>query len=258
MTTTPLLAVERVSRRFGSVDALRDVSFDVEAGRVTCLLGDNGAGKSTLIGILSGVHEPTAGRVLLEGEPLELRSPRDARAHGIATVHQDLALVPLMSVWRNFFLGSEPTRGRGLLRRIDVDACRRDAAAALAQLGIEGRDVDQPVGTLSGGERQAVAIARAIHFGARVLILDEPTAALGVRQAATVLRFVAAARDRGVAVVLVTHNPQHALGVGDRFVVLRRGAVVGDHRRGHIGADQLARLMEGVADEGVDPSADFR
>ena len=258
MTTEPLLAVERVSRSFGGVHALRDVSFEVEQGRVTCLLGDNGAGKSTLIGILSGVHAPDSGRVLMDGEPAQLRSPREARRLGIATVHQDLALVPLLSIWRNFFLGSEPTRGRSLLRRLDVDACRRDAAAALADLGVEGRDVDQPVGTLSGGERQAVAIARAIHFGARVLILDEPTAALGVRQAATVLRFIGAARDRGVGVVLVTHNPQHALGVGDRFVVLRRGAVVGDHRRGRIDAAELSRLMEGNDEAGVDHAAGFR
>ena len=249
--STPLLAVERVSRSFGSVEALRDVSFAVDAGSVTCLLGDNGAGKSTLIRILSGVHEPTEGRVLVDGGPVRLESPRDALARGIATVHQDLALVPLMSVWRNFFLGNEPTRGRGPLRRIDGDACRRIAADELARLGIADRDVDQPVGTLSGGERQAVAIARALYLGARVLILDEPTAALGVRQAALVLALVEAARERGVGVVLVTHNPQHAHAVGDRFVVLRRGSVAGDFRRGEVGPEGLARMMDGTPENGA-------
>ena len=251
--SAPLLAVEGVSRSFGSVEALRDVSFALEAGRVVCLLGDNGAGKSTLIRILSGVHAPSSGRVLIDGVEAALASPRAALARGIATVHQDLALVPLMSVWRNFFLGSEPTRGRGPFRRLDVDRCRAVARDELARLGITGRDVDQPVGTLSGGERQAVAIARAIHLGARVLIMDEPTAALGVRQSALVLGFIEAARVRGVGVVLVTHNPQHAIAVGDRFVVLRRGSVVAAPARGQVDAAGLARLMEGVDEPAPSP-----
>ena len=249
MTSSPILAVERVSMRFGSVEALRDVSMSVDAGRVTCLLGDNGAGKSSLIRVLSGVHRPTSGRYLVDGVEVELTSPREALALGIATVHQDLALVPLMSIWRNFFLGAEPTRGRGLLRRIDVAGARTIARDALAQLGVSRGDVDQPAATLSGGERQAVAIARAIHFGARVLILDEPTAALGVKQAELVLRYIGAVRDRGVAVVFITHNPQHALAVGDRFVVLRRGEVDGDFARGAVDADQVMRLMSGAVTE---------
>jgi len=242
--SAPLLALERVSRSFGSVDALRDVSFAVDAGRVTCLLGDNGAGKSTVIRILSGVFEPSTGRYLIDGTEARLASPRAALELGIATVHQDLALVPLLAVWRNFFLGAEPTRGRGPLRRIDAADARRTAADTLAQLGIE-IDVDQPVAVLSGGERQAVAIARALHFGARVLVLDEPTAALGVKQAAAVLRLVEATRARGAAVVLVTHNPQHALAVGDRFVVLRRGSVAADLGRAEVDATRLGELMAG-------------
>ena len=245
MTPPPILAVERVSKRFGSVEALRDVSMSVEPGRVTCLLGDNGAGKSSLIRVLSGVHRPTSGRYLVDGAAVQLKSPREALALGIATVHQDLALVPLMSIWRNFFLGAEPTRGRGLLRRIDVVHARRVAREALAELGVQVKDVDQPVGTLSGGERQSVAIARAIHFGARVLILDEPTAALGVKQAGVVLRYIVAARERGVAVVFITHNPHHALAVGDRFIVLRQGSVEGDFARGEIEADELVPMMAG-------------
>jgi simple sugar transport system ATP-binding protein len=244
----PLLRVERVSKRFGSVVALEDVSMDVAAGRVTCLLGDNGAGKSTLIRILSGVHGPSSGRYLVEGEEVSFDSPRQALERGIATVHQDLALIPLMSVWRNFFLGSEPTRGAGPLKRIDVARCRHVARDSLGTMGIPLRNVDQPVGTLSGGERQCVAIARAIHFGARVLILDEPTAALGVKQAAVVLRFIAQASERGIAVVVITHNPHHAFAVGDRFVVLRHGRVEADLARGEVALTELMRMMAGGAE----------
>ena len=241
----PILRVEWVSKRFGNVVALRDVSMSVPPGAVTCLLGDNGAGKSTLIQILAGVHQPSGGRYLVDGEPVAFGSPREALARGIATVYQDLAMIPLMSIWRNFFLGAEPLRGWGPFRRIDSRHCGRVAAAELAELGVRVRDVGQPVGTLSGGERQAVAIARAIHFGARVLILDEPTAALGVKQAGVVLRYVARARERGVGVVFITHNPHHAFPIGDRFVVLRRGEVHADHARGELRLDQLVGMMAG-------------
>lgn len=241
----PLLRVERVSKRFGNVTALEDVSMEVEAGKVTCLLGDNGAGKSTLIGILSGVHQPTSGRLLVDGREAVFGSPREALEAGIATVHQDLALIPLMSIWRNFFLGLEPTRGFGPFRRIDVKRCREIARENLAAMGIEVRDPDQPVGTLSGGERQSVAISRAIYFGARVLILDEPTAALGVKQAGVVLRYIAKARDRGVGVVFITHNPHHAYAVGDRFVVLKRGRVDAEYDRASVRVEDLVRRMSG-------------
>jgi simple sugar transport system ATP-binding protein len=243
--TAPLLRVERVSKRFGNVVALRDVTMSVPAARVTCLLGDNGAGKSTLIQILSGVHRPSTGRYLVDGAPVTFSSPRDALARGIATVYQDLAMIPLMSIWRNFFLGAEPCVGTGPFRRIDRARCERVVREELAGLGVQIRDPAQAVGTLSGGERQAVAIARAIHFGARVLILDEPTAALGVKQAGVVLRYIASARERGVGVVFITHNPHHAYPVGDRFVVLRRGEVQGDFGRGDVGLEELAAMMAG-------------
>ena len=223
--------------------ALDRASLTAHAGQVTCLLGDNGAGKSTLIKILSGVHPPSSGHYFLESREMAFRSPRDALAHGIATVYQDLAVVPLMSVWRNFFLGREPTRGRGPLRRIDVRRCRDEARAQLDLIGIELGDPDRMVGTLSGGERQVLAIARALHSGARVLILDEPTAALGVRQSARVLEDVQSATGQGVAVILVTHNPHHAHEVGNRFVVLRRGRVIADRRREETSAAALAELM---------------
>jgi simple sugar transport system ATP-binding protein len=244
----PLLRVERVSKHFGHVTALHDVSMSVEAGQVTCLLGDNGAGKSTLIQILAGVHPPSEGRYLVDGRPVSLASPREALALGIATVYQDLAMIPLLSVWRNFFLGSEPCVGAGPFRRIDVTRCKRIVLEELGLLGVRLRDPDQPAGTLSGGERQAVAIARALHFGARVLILDEPTAALGATQARLVLEFITRARDRGVGVVFITHNPDHAVPVGDRFVVLRRGAVRADVLRTEVRHQELASLMAGADD----------
>ena len=222
----PLIRAEHVTKRFGGITALEDVSFEARAGDVTCLLGDNGAGKSTLISILSGVYPPTSGRLLLDNEEVRLRSPREALARGIATVYQDLALVPLMSVWRNFFLGAEPTIGRGPLRRIDVDVCRGAAIDELTALGIPLRDPEQPVATLSGGQRQAVAIARAVHRGARALILDEPTAALGMAQRALVTDLVRRVRDRGVAVILITHDPAQADALADRRVTLEHGRVV--------------------------------
>jgi simple sugar transport system ATP-binding protein len=246
--TAHLLELDRVSKFFGNVIALKDVSLHVDAGEVTCLLGDNGAGKSTLIKILSGVHQHDAGSVRIDGVETTFSSPRDARHAGIATVYQDLAMVPLMSIWRNFFLGEEPTKGWGPLARFDIAVAKRTARVQMAEMGIDVRDPDQPVGTLSGGERQAVAIARAIYFGARVLILDEPTSALGVKQAGVVLRYVVRAAERGVGVIFITHNPHHAYPVGDHFVLLNRGRVIGDHAKSDVTREQLVREMAGGAE----------
>jgi simple sugar transport system ATP-binding protein len=240
-----LLEFDQVSKYFGNVVALKDVSLNVNAGEVTCILGDNGAGKSTLIKILSGVHQPDEGTFRLEGAPVTFGSPREARHAGVATVYQDLAMVPLMSIWRNFFLGEEPTRGWGPARRFDIARAKKLAREQLKLMGIDVRDPDQPVGTLSGGERQAVAIARAIYFGARVLILDEPTSALGVKQAGVVLKYILQARDRGVAVIFITHNPHHAYPVGDRFVILNRGQSLGTFEKSGIDRQELVRLMAG-------------
>ena len=243
-----LIEVTGVGKTYGSVIALDDVSTVVNAGEVTCVLGDNGAGKSTLIKILAGVHQHDRGEFSVEGEPVRFASPREALDRGIATVYQDLAVVPLMSVWRNFFLGSEPVLGRGPFQRLDRRKGKKTAKAALAEMGIDLRDVEQPVGTLSGGERQCVAIARAVHFGAKVLILDEPTAALGVKQAGVVLRYVAQARDRGLGVVLITHNPHHAYPVGNRFLLLKRGRSLGGFDKKDITLAELTRQMAGGAE----------
>ncbi len=238
-----LIEVTDLGKRYGSVVALQGVTTAVRAGEVTCVLGDNGAGKSTFIKILSGAHEHSEGTFAVDGVEQHMSSPRDALALGIATVYQDLAVVPLMPVWRNFFLGSEPRKGP--FRMLDVDLMKRTTKDELAAMGIDLRDVDQPIGTLSGGERQCVAIARAVHFGARVLILDEPTAALGVKQSGVVLRYIAAARERGLGVVFITHNPHHAYPVGDRFLVLRRGRSIADRVKADITRDELVELMAG-------------
>ncbi|MFJ4621982.1 ATP-binding cassette domain-containing protein [Streptomyces sp. NPDC088812] len=240
-----LVELSGVGKHYGNVRALEGVSLEVRPGEITCVLGDNGAGKSTLIKIVAGLHRHDTGVLRLDGEETTLSSPREALDRGIATVHQDLAVVPLMPVWRNFFLGSEPRRGTGPFKRLDVDLMRRTTRAELARMGIDLRDVDQPIGTLSGGERQCVAIARAVYFGAKVLVLDEPTAALGVKQSGVVLKYVAAARDRGLGVVLITHNPHHAYLVGDRFVLLKRGTMVGSHPRDGITLEELTRQMAG-------------
>jgi simple sugar transport system ATP-binding protein len=243
-----LLEVRDVGKTYGSVIALRDVSTVVNAGEVTCVLGDNGAGKSTLIKILAGLHQHDAGQLFVDGEPVRLASPREALDRGIATVYQDLAVVPLMSVWRNFFLGSEPTKGFGPFKMLDRKKAKDETRWALADMGIDLRDAEQPVGTLSGGERQCVAIARAVYFGAKVLILDEPTAALGVKQAGVVLKYVAQARDRGLGVVLITHNPHHAYPVGNRFLLLKRGRSLGSFDKKDISLAELTRQMAGGAE----------
>lgn len=244
----PLLEVRSISKYFGNVIALSDVSMSVYAGEVMCLLGDNGAGKSTLIKTLSGVHKPNEGQYFVEGDLVDFGSPRDALDRGIATVYQDLAMIPLMSIARNFFLGSEPTVGLGPFKRFDVGFADRVAREEMAKMGIDIRDPSQPVGTLSGGERQSVAIARAVYFGAKVLILDEPTAALGVKQAGIVLRYVAQARTRGLGVIFISHNPHHAWAVGDRFTILKRGRTLGTFAKDAITRDEVVRLMSG-ADE---------
>lgn len=247
-TVTPALELERVGKAFGNVIALNDVSLRVNPGSVTCVLGDNGAGKSTLIKILSGVHKHSSGAFRVEGADADFSSPRDALANGIATVFQDLATVPLMSVWRNFFIGNEPTKWWKPLGLLDVKKAKRIAKEQLLQMGIDLRDTNQAIGTLSGGERQAVAIARAVYFGAKVLILDEPTSALGVRQSGIVLKYILAARERGVAVVFITHNPHHAFLVGDRFYLLNRGRMIAEFERGNVELEQLTQAMAGGAD----------
>ena len=240
-----ILELDNVSKIFGTVIALRDVTVRLKRGEVHCLLGDNGAGKSTLIKILAGVHQPTSGTFRVDGEPVTLQSPRDALDRGIATVYQDLALVPLMSVCRNFFMGREPTRKVWGVQLFDHSHAAKVASEKLGEMGIVVRDPGQAVGTMSGGERQCLAIARAIHFGARVLILDEPTAALGVKQSAHVLRIIARAREKGISVIFITHNVHHAYPVGDSFTLLNRGRSMGTFHKSEISRDEVLNMMAG-------------
>ncbi|MGV2865611.1 ATP-binding cassette domain-containing protein [Achromobacter sp. AGC39] len=244
-----IIELESIRKTFGSVIALNGVTFQLRAGEVHCLLGDNGAGKSTLIKTLAGVHPPDEGRYLLDGKPARFTSPRDALNAGIATVYQDLALVPLMSIARNFFMGREPTRRwLGLLPVMDHRGAANTAREKLGEMGIRVRDPHQAVGTLSGGEKQCLAIARAMHFGARVLILDEPTAALGVKQSANVLKLIATARERGIAVIFITHNVNHAYPVADRFTLLNRGRSLGSYRKDAISKEEVLDMMAGGAE----------
>ncbi|MCD1265401.1 ABC transporter ATP-binding protein [Shinella sumterensis] len=245
-TNIPIIEARNVSKEFAGIAALQEVSLKVSAGEVLCLLGDNGAGKSTLIKILSGVHAPSSGEILLDGKPAAFREPRDARNAGIATVHQYGGTVPLMSISRNFFLGAEIVKGRWPLRRLDLQTMNRIALEQIQSLGVRRvTDSSRPVGTLSGGQRQALAICRATYFGARLLILDEPTSALGVREATTVLKLVAEVRSRGIGVILITHNAHHAMSIGDHFVVLGHGKVVASFSRGEKSAAEVVGLMAG-------------
>ena len=241
----PIIEMRNIEKHFGSVIALAGVSVDVFPGECHCLLGDNGAGKSTFIKTMSGVHKPTAGEIMFEGKPMHFVDPRDAISAGIATVHQHLAMIPLMSVSRNFFMGNEPVKKVGPLKLFDHDYANNVTMEEMRKMGINLRGPDQAVGTLSGGERQTVAIARAVHFGAKVLILDEPTSALGVRQTANVLATIDKVRKQGIAVVFITHNVRHALAVGDRFTVLNRGKTLGTAQRGQITPEELQDMMAG-------------
>jgi simple sugar transport system ATP-binding protein len=244
----PIVELRAAGKSYGNIRALHGVTLSVHPGRVTCVLGDNGAGKSTLIKIISGLHQHTEGEFLVDGEPVRFSTPREALDKGIATVYQDLAVVPLMPVWRNFFLGSELTSGPWPIRRLDIARMKKTADDELRAMGIVLDDLDQPIGTLSGGQRQSVAIARAVYFGARVLILDEPTAALGVKQSGVVLKYIAAARDRGLGVIFITHNPHHAYMVGDNFSVLRLGTMELSADRSQVSLEELTNHMAGGAE----------
>ena len=242
----PVLELQRVDKSFGPIDVLHEVSLKVNAGEVLCLLGDNGAGKSTLIKTLAGVHKPTRGKILMDGEEVTFDGPRDAAGRGIATVHQFGGTFPLMSIGRSFFVGVEPTKGWGPFKVFDRKKANDIAVKSVQDFGITRiEDGERLVGSLSGGERQSLAIARAVHFGARVLILDEPTAALGVKQASHVLRIVNETKRRGLAVIFITHQVMHAMAVGDHFAVLIRGAIAADFRKGEKSREEITDLMAG-------------
>ena len=241
-----ILELRNVDKSFGPIDVLHDISLKVHAGEVLCLLGDNGAGKSTLIKTLCGVYQPTSGDILMDGKKTVFSNPREASDQGISTVHQFGGTFPLMSIGRSFFVGVEPTKKWGPFKVYDRKKANEIAVKAVQDFGITRiDDGDRLVGGLSGGERQSLAIARAVHFGARVLILDEPTAALGVKQASHVLRIVMEAKKRGLAVIFITHQVMHAMTVGDHFAVLIRGALAANFRKGEKTREEITDLMAG-------------
>jgi simple sugar transport system ATP-binding protein len=242
-----LLSLRGISKRFGAVRALRSVDLDIGSNEVVALLGDNGAGKSTLIKILTGVHQPDSGKILWKGQPLQLRSPRDAYECGIGMVYQDLGLVDQLSIYRNLFLGREReiTRGIWPIRWLDRSGAQREARAALERLHIELRSMHIPVEMLSGGQRQSIAIARGVHFDAELLILDEPTSAMSLRQTAEVLKSIERARDAGTTVLVISHNVRQIFAIADRFAILSQGESIGSLRRDECTVDQIADLMTG-------------
>jgi len=240
------MRMKNISKSFSGYTALEEVSLDVFPGEVLCLLGDNGAGKSTAIKVLSGFHEPSSGTMEWEGNDVTFNSPRDANERGIATVHQFGGTFPLMSIARSFFVGLEPTKGWGPFKRFDRKYANEVVVREMQALGITRvTDGERLIGSLSGGERQVSVIARAVHFGAKVLILDEPTAALGVKESSHVLRIIMQAKLKGIAVILITHNVTHALTVGDHFAVLIHGEKADDFRRGERTREEIIDLMAG-------------
>jgi D-xylose transport system ATP-binding protein len=243
--TTPLLAVDHIARRFGAVTALADVSFEVMPGEVVALLGDNGAGKSTLIKIIAGAQPPSSGRLLWNGQPVTLNGPADAKALGIETVYQDLSLAPNVDVVGNFFMGRELTRrvaGVKWLREKEMEETTR---SVLDRLGTKIPDVRAKVENLSGGQRQAIELCRFVHFGGKLVLLDEPFAALGVEQTHKGLDMIERVRREGISVIVITHNVLHALQVADRMVVIRQGRVAGVRTRAETSHDELIELITG-------------
>ncbi len=242
---TPVVYMENIVKRFGTIIALDGVDFTVEKQQVTALVGDNGAGKSTLIKILTGVYRPDSGQIFFEGQPVQIQSPREARALGIETCYQDLALVNLMSISRNFFLGRELARQIGPINWLDMRKMSDLTRTSLADVGIKIRAPSQRVGELSGGERQSIAIGRAMHFGAKLLILDEPTSALSVAETRKVLTYTLNAKERGLSVIFISHNVRHVYQVADAYTILRHGRKVGTYAKGELTEDDIADLITG-------------
>lgn len=245
LDSTPILSLRGIGKSYGAVVAVRDVDLDLHAGEVLAVCGDNGAGKSSLIKVISGAEEPTSGTITLRGEPANFQSPHDALARGVATIYQDLALAPRLSIAANVFLGAELTRTLGLpfLRVLDKRTMARDAKSYLARLAIAIDDMTKPVASLSGGQRQAVAISRALRWNADIVIMDEPTAALGVRETAQVLDLVRKLKEDGRAVILISHDMQDVAAVADRVVILSAGQKFVDRPMQGLSADDLTHLI---------------
>ena len=239
---TPLLELRKVSKNFGALRALNEVDFRIYPAEIQALVGDNGAGKSTLVKTISGAHQADTGAFFFNGKPVTIASPDDAFALGIATVYQDLALVGTRDVAHNLFIGREPTKWGMVDRRRMV----AEARGVIGLLNVDIPSVDALVAQLSGGQRQAVAIGRAVHEGRSILVLDEPTAALGVRESHQMLSLIERLRDQGKAVVIVSHNLLHVFRIADAITVLRGGQVVGTRRKSETTADEIVKMITGA------------
>ncbi|MEI5667096.1 ATP-binding cassette domain-containing protein [Bosea sp. CCNWLW174] len=245
MTATPLLSLRGIGKAYGPVVAVREVDLDIFAGEVVAICGDNGAGKSSLIKVISGAEEATSGTLQMRGKTVVFASPHDALSHGVATIYQDLALAPRLSIAQNVFMGSELTRPLLLpfLRVLDKKRMAQEARGFLKQLSVTVEDMDRPVERLSGGQRQAVAISRALRWKAEIIIMDEPTAALGVKETALVLDLIRKLKADGRTVLLISHNMRDVVALADRVVIMGAGRKYVDQPLGDLSADDLSRMI---------------
>jgi ABC-type sugar transport system ATPase subunit len=245
VSEVPLLSLRGISKSYGAVAAVREVDLDIFPGEVVAICGDNGAGKSSLIKVISGAQEPSAGTLSMRGAPVAFASPQDALRHGVATIYQDLALAPRLSIAQNVFMGSELTKPVLLpfIRRLDKAAMREQARGFLSQLSVMVADMDRPVERLSGGQRQAVAISRALRWNAEIIIMDEPTAALGVKETALVLDLIRKLKSDGRTVILISHNMRDVVALADRVVIMGGGRKYVDRPLGHLTADDIAHMI---------------
>jgi ABC-type sugar transport system ATPase subunit len=244
MTTAPLVQIERLRKEFGAVVALEEVTLDVEPGDIVALVGDNGAGKSTVVKCIAGVYPPTSGQILLDGQPVQFSSPLDARSQGIETVFQDLALANAQEVYMNMFLGRELVKGR--LRLLDREAMAAETQRLLDELDVRIDSPRKKIRDLSGGQRQGVAIARAVHWAHRLVLMDEPTAALGIAETQRVEELIRRMRDRGRAILMVSHSLDQVFRLADRICVLRRGKQVGICRASDTTGDEIVAMITGL------------
>ncbi|MGY8751625.1 MAG: ATP-binding cassette domain-containing protein [Fidelibacterota bacterium] len=237
------LHLKNIYKSFGNITALNDVSMSTKSGKIHCILGDNGAGKSSLVNIISGVFQPDQGEYQLNNEPIKLKSPRQAIDLGISTVYQNLAIIPIMNIYRNFFLGNEPLKNI-FFKTIDRDYAIETTINELEKFDISIKDPERPAGELSGGERQILAISRALYFGAKILILDEPTSALGVKESNKVVEQILMLKAQNINVILVSHNIDQAFELGDEFFILKNSKMVGSFKKSETSANKLRTILE--------------
>jgi ABC-type sugar transport system ATPase subunit len=240
-----ILEARGISKRFGRVQAIENITLQLERCEILALVGDNGAGKSTLIKIIAGALKKDSGEILLEGRKVELENPMHAKSLGIEVVYQDLSLINYLNVYQNLFLGRELQKRIGLLKILDQRKMEQEAKEKLKTLGVKVKSCREWVSRLSGGQRQSVAVAKAASFGKKIVILDEPTAALGVEEAHHVLEIVRELKNKGASVIIITHNMEHAFSVADRFLVIRLGSVVGVRRKSETSIDEIVKMITG-------------